>query len=373
MSFMAHIATLVIALLAAIALVKARKTGFVIWAVLAGAEVGMISLIRLPDGLIVGLLLGLWAIGLGGQRLRTGCLVAFGLSMIGVVALNLGYNTLLTGNALAFPLDVYYNEYFGPKSNAMGFGPERGLGWPLDAFPGHSPLEAVLNAALNAFYLNIELFGWATGSLIFAAIALLSGRLIRSDYLMIAVIGIVIAVLSLYWFSGGPDFGARYWFLMIIPLVALTARGIQILEDKLWINTNRTVGTGLGILVVCLCAMTLFNFLPWRSIDKYFHYLGMRPDVRELASEYNFGKSIVLVRGSLYPDYQSAWVYNPITADQDGPIYAWDKSPEVRQQVQRAYQDRPVWIIDGPSLTNNGFQVIAGPLSGSSATNDTTP
>src|SRR4029453_7057451 len=124
-----------------------------------------------------------------------------------VSALTLPYNRLLTGDAFVFPLTAYYEEYFGPKTNAFGFGPDRGLGWALDAYPGHSPIEALINAALNIFSINIELFGWSTGSLIIIAFILFCRPIKKSDYLMLAVIAGVGGVYSLYWFSGGPDFG----------------------------------------------------------------------------------------------------------------------------------------------------------------------
>ena len=64
-------------------------------------------------------------------------------------------------------------------------------------------------------------------------LAMLSGFLSRDDRLMIAVIAAVFIAHFFYYFSGGPDFGARYWFLMLIPLGALTARGISALKEKL--------------------------------------------------------------------------------------------------------------------------------------------
>ena len=63
-----------------------------------------------------------------------------------------------------------------------------GLGWAIDAFPGHSPLEALINANLNISSINIELFGWSTGSLIIIALLFFSGAMRTRDYLMLAVI-----------------------------------------------------------------------------------------------------------------------------------------------------------------------------------------
>jgi 4-amino-4-deoxy-L-arabinose transferase-like glycosyltransferase len=365
MNFMAHTFTLTCALVAALAVVWARKTGRSIWALIGGCSVGMVSLIRPLDGLVVGGLLGLWAIGIGGPRLKVFSILALVLGTVAVAAVVVPYNSQITGNMTEFPLTAYYEKYFGPKTNAFGFGPERGLNWPIDPFPGHSPLDALINANLNTFSINVELFGWSTGSLILILILLFSGKTSGSDYFMLAVMVALAAVFSLYWFSGGPDFGARYWYLMLIPLVALTARAIQFLETAFQRPragcTNQS--TRVVAAVMSLSILALINFFPWRVIDKYYHYLGMRPDIRYLAQNHDFGKSIVLIRGNVHPDYQSAWVYNPLDPYADAPVYAWDKNRLVRAQVLQAYPDRPIWIVNGPTITGGGFEVLAGPLS----------
>lgn len=364
MNFMAHTFTLTCALVASISVVLARKTGKITWAVIGGVSIGLAFLTRPLDGFILAALLGLWAIGIGGRRLKYSSLAAFVLGAIIVGAIILPYNKVLTGNATTFPLKAYYEEYFGPNSNALGFGPERGLDWPIDAFQGHSPFEALINANLNIFSINTELLGWSIGSLIMIALLLFSRTMWRSDYLMLAVVIAVVGVYSFYWFSGGPDFGARYWYLTLIPLIALTARGIQFLKktfesspDGKLNRSNRVI-----VAVISLCIFTLLNYLPWRAIDKYHHYLRMRPDVRSLAKEYNFKNSLILIRGDWHPDYMSAWIYNPLDFHADMPIFAWDKNREVRIKLLKAYSDRSVWIVDGPSITNDGFKVLAGPL-----------
>lgn len=363
MNFMAHTFTLTCALIATLAVIRARQTGSSTWGLTAGCAVGVVSLIRPLDGLVVGGLLGLWAIGLGDRRLKVSSILAFALGAAAVAAVVLPYNSRITGNPTEFPLMAYYEKYFGPKTNALGFGPERGLNWPIDPFPGHSPLDALINANLNAFSINVELFGWITGSLLMVVLLLFSGTVRKSDYSMLAVVVAIAGVFSLYWFSGGPDFGARYWYLMVIPLAALTVRGIQFLETSFVGPGSAKQGTRVMAGVLSLSVLALVNFFPWRAIDKYHHYLGMRPDIRYLEKQHGFGKSIVLIRGNLHPDYHSAWVYNPSDPYAEVPVYAWDRNTKVRDQLLRAYPDRPIWIVNGPTLTRAGFQVVAGPLS----------
>ncbi|MBI4589077.1 MAG: glycosyltransferase family 39 protein [Candidatus Rokubacteria bacterium] len=360
MNFLNHMPVLVGGLAGALAVMRARTTGNPAWGGLAGLAVGLVSLIRPLDGLILAGLLGLWALGLGGRRLHAAGSAAFVLGAFVAGAVVLPYNKLLTGDPIRFPIMAYTDKHFGPGANALGFGANRGLGWPLDPFPGHGPLDAVVNANLNTFSLNTELFGWSTGSLVFVFLLVFSGGTRGSDYLMLATIAAVVLAHSFYWYSGGPDFGARYWYLVLVPSVTLTARGIQHLEGASAGNAARVRLAACG-----LCLLTLVNYVPWRAIDKYHHYLGMRPDIRRLATERGFGKSLVLIRGKRHPDYASAAVYNPMDLTADAPVYAWDRGPAVRAQLLNAFADRPVWIVNGPSFTRRGFQVLEGPRPGS--------
>jgi hypothetical protein len=367
-NFMTHMLTLTCALLAALAVIRSRRTGKVIWAFGAGIACGFVTLIRPLDGLIAGGVIGLWVIGVGGKRLKFASILGFVLGCVLISVMQLPYNRFLTGNAMVFPINAYNDKYHGHNSNAYGFGRDRGMGWPLDPNPGHDPIDALINANLNTFSINIELFGWSTGSLLLIALLLFSGMMKKSDYLMIGVFAAVFIAYFFYYFSGGPDFGARYWFLVLVPLLALTVRGIQSLDKAPSESTGpstgfSTVGLGVLVAVLCLSALTLVNYFPWRAIDKYHHYLGMRPDIRQLADERGFGKSLVLIRGNQHPDYASAAIYNPLDLHADAPIYAWDRSPEVRAAVLKAYSDRPVWVVDGPTITQRGFEVVEGPMS----------
>ncbi len=365
MNFMTHTFASVSALGAAVAIVAARRSGLSIRAFPGGMAAAIVGAIRPLEGLIVAGLLGLWMIGIGGKRLKTSSIVAFVLGGLLIAGLLLPYNKYLTGSSTKFPIMEYTDKYYGPNSNAMGFGADRGLGWALDPNPGHGPVDALINANLNIFSINTELFGWSAGSILLMAILLLSGSFRKNDYLMMALIAATFIAHFFYWFSGGPDFGARYWYLMLIPCVVLSVRGLQVIEERgaILFHGQRPI-----LIVMALSLIALINFFPWRAIDKYYHYLEMRPDIRTMAREHNFGRSLVLIRGSLFPEYSSAAVYNPLDLNADAPIYAWDKNPEVRARTLKSYPDRPVWIIDGPSITGGGFRVSSGPVSAGSLT-----
>jgi hypothetical protein len=165
MSFMAHPLTLVLLLLAVRGVLRAREDGGWWWTLFGGLAIGVMSLVRQLDALVVALLLGLWAIGIGGRRLRVGAVAALVLGTALGAAITLPYNAYLTGDGGTFPMMAHTDRLFGANSNAYGFGADRGRGWELDPFRGHGPLDALVNSALNASAMHAELFGWAAGSL----------------------------------------------------------------------------------------------------------------------------------------------------------------------------------------------------------------
>jgi len=193
-------------------------------------------------------------------------------------------------------------------------------------------------------------------------IAILRGAALRrQDWWFIVAIAAVVGAHSFYWFSGGPDFGARYWYLIIVPCCALLARSLGRLDDSVAGSTRPA--TAVRSVALLLMLSSLVVYVPWRANGKYWHYRGMRSDIRQLAAQRHFGRSLVLVRGARHPDYASAAIYNPIDLHADAPIYAWDASEGIRADLLDAYPDRPVWIVDGPTLTGGAYRVVAGPLS----------
>jgi 4-amino-4-deoxy-L-arabinose transferase-like glycosyltransferase len=352
-----------------VSLARVRDTGRARWALAAGAALGVLSLIRPLEAFVVSGLLGMWALTMRGRRFRFAPVVALIASAVAVGSLNLPYNRELTGSARVFPIMAYTDRYYGPGSNALGFGPDRGVAWPtsgMDAFPGHGVRDAIVNSSLNLFSINVELLGWSTGSALILAMLVFGPRKRRADWAMVAAIVMVAGIHCFYWFSGGPDFGARYWYLVIVPCMALAARGIAMLERHAEgadpPSGTRVLG-GVGILILS----TLLSFFPWRAADKYYRYRGMRPDVRALARQHDFGRSLVLVRGRRHPDYASAAIYNPIDLRADATIFAWERNADVRSRLLAAYRDRPVWVLNGPTITRRGYEVVAGPLTTDSA------
>jgi hypothetical protein len=355
MNFMTHTASTAFALAAGVAVMRFRRRGTPAWLAGAGAASSAVGYIRPLEGAIVILLLGCWLVRSLPPR-RAAAAVTLFAAAAGLCSLpHLAYNKRLTGSATTFPVMYHFDKYFWPKSNALGFGPERGFGWPLDPYRGHSPRDGVINANLSAFGLNTELFGWASGSLWLLAAFLVSGRCSASDRAMLAVMAAVFTAQFFYWYHGGPEFGARYWYLMLVPCVALSVRGVEALEEA-GIDRGRVLAA-VGVAAV----MAVVIYLPWRAVDKYRHFLYMRPDVREMARSEAFGNGLVFIRGQRHPDYASAAVYNPIGLKGPGPVYALDKDPAARARTMKAFPGRRVWILDGPTRTGRGFRISARP------------
>jgi hypothetical protein len=258
----------------------------------AGAATGVVSLMRPLEGVALAALLGLWLLPARGRRFRFAPVVGLALGAMLAGAPALWYNARLTGSPLKFPVMDYFDRLYGPGVNALGFGANRGLDWQgLHPGRGHNLADTIVNAAMNTSAIGVELFGWAAGSLFLLVAFTLSRRLGRSDRLLLAAIVVITGAHAFYWFSGGPDFGARYWYLVIIPCVALTARGIEWLDGA---ARRRGTATALALL---LTVSALVDFVPWRAADRYYHYRGMQPGLQALARDASFGRGIVLVRG----------------------------------------------------------------------------
>ncbi len=364
-SMMTHGPTLVLALLGLIGVERAREHGSVAGGALAGLSFGALLHTRPLEAVIVAGVAGLWWLAVGWKKLKPAALGATALTGGAMTALLLAYNRMLTGSATKLPLEYWTDLNYYPGANRLGFGKDIGnFGWTgLDALKGHGPIDVVMNTNHNLYMLNFEMFGWACGSLIFVLLLALLRRS-KKDALMWGLVAGTWAGLSLYWFSGGPDFGARYWYQMFVPLVALSVLGAQEFAAALSKQSSEAhSNTRVWAFVMLATIIGTINLLPWRALDKYRNYRGVVPDVRTLMRENNFGKSLVFVRGKPFPDYASAIPFNPPTFDRDypGPIFALEVSPESTARLKEYFSDRPVWVLAGPSESGGPFKIIERP------------
>jgi len=373
-SLMPHPATLVFVLLALLGGWLAREKGSMAGGALAGLGCGALLHVRPLEGVIVAAVAGLWWLG-GGKRLQVAALAAALVTGGAMAGLFLAYNKVLTGDWTQTPINKYLDSVFPPGSNRLGFGADIGAwGWTgLDALPGHGPIDVFMNTNQNLHLVNFDLFGWMCGSLLLVfllgthrrAKGAGAGPAVRSaDRLMWGLLLSTIAGLNLYWFAGGADFGARYWYLVILPCVVLTIRGAQALSSK-----TQEAGMPPGApsrvwaLVALAAAAGMATLLPWRGLDKYWHYRGTSAAVRRLATQQGFGRSLVIINGLPWPEYACASYLNPavLSPDYEGPVFALPSGTESLQRVLAAFPERPVHILHPAPETPGTFQIARQP------------
>ncbi len=373
-SMMPHAASLVWTLAALLGLYEARERGSIAYAMLAGAAIGALLHTRPLEAVAVGVFGAAWWLSGGRGKVRVAAVLAAGMVFAAFAWMYLEYNRTFTGERMTTPINVLFDEVVYPGANRLGFGADVGnFGWKhLDPLSGHGPLDVAINTNHNFYMTQFELFGWGCGSLLFVFLLAARGEFRRHAWAW-GFVGMFWMTMNVYWFSGGPDFGARYWYPMLVPLALLTLRGAQ------WIAARKDETAAASSRVWAFLALAsvlgCMNLLPWRALDKYTNYRGVRTDVRRLSAERQFGRSLVLIRGerALKP-YESSAAYsalalNPPRYDRDAPgtIYALDLGAKSVERLRAYYADRPVWVLASPSITGAGFQVLEGPLPAKSA------
>jgi len=370
-SFMGHTLSVALAL-AALVLVEDARRGGVWWRGLgAGAALGLLFLTRPLEGIVMSLAVGLRIFGAGGERPPFRIVLPICLGAILVGSAIFPYNQVLTGDPLYPPQLKNADTVWGKGVDRMGFGPEIGnVGWVHhDPLPGHSPINAVLNANKNFYAANLELFGWSFGSLVFVALALVLKGWARNDLLSWGTISVVLLATALYWHPGGPDFGARYWYQLMIPFIILTVRGAQLFAERFAGAGGMAVArTHVALFVIAASILATVNFVPWRAAGKYHHYKGRTDDIALLARERGFAQgALVFVRSlSDVPednenDYPSAFILN--AADLSGPatVYVRYLGPEKLAKLRELFPGRPVWVI-GRDAVEKPIRVLQPPV-----------
>jgi 4-amino-4-deoxy-L-arabinose transferase-like glycosyltransferase len=359
MSFMSHVLSLALALLTAWGTARAWRTGGWTPALIAGLSLGILGMSRPLEGVAVGLVAGVPLLVAAFRRGHVGSLLSGAIGTAVTGGLGLAYNKVITGAPFVFPAERLFERAYGAERYTIGFGPEKGLGWTgVDPFPGHGPVDVVVNATLNGFMLNVDLFGWAVGS-----VAIVTLGFLRADRAIERVMGltivVVVALHSAFWFSGGPDFGARYWYLTIVPCAVLAGRALASIEARHTVMPGARTMVATGIL----CLGALFLHVPWRAADKYRHYRSIRPDFVMMRDNPTYRDGLILVSGRRHPEWAAAAIANDTRiGSSSSPVFAWDRDPATRQAVLNAFPSRPVWLMKGPSETG-GFEILRGPIA----------
>lgn len=309
----------------------------------AGLAIGWIFMTRPLDGVIMGVLTGLWVLlGPRGSLSRT-TVFALGCAVTG--SLLLLHNLALTGNPFRLVLLDYLDRHWAPGANAFGFGANRGPtdDWgALDLWPGHGPAEAVLNTINLTASLQFELLGWTMGSLALIYTFFLWQRSKRTfDWAMVVVATTVIVVMSLYWFADSYYFGPRYWFLAAFPFLYLSVRGYDALRSRF---SDAAGGVRLDSILAFACLFGLAVFTPWRGVAKYHEYGNFHTSWRDALTSGAFGNAIVLMqkRGN----EGAAIILNDPWFTPDRPIFLLDQGNLDEAALKAAFPGREILRFD---------------------------
>lgn len=263
---------------------------------IAGLAMGWVFATRPLDGLVVGGLTGLWLLAIAPMG-GVGRALIYGLGCVGSGGMLLVYNARMTGSMLVQPVQVYFDRVWGIGANGFGFGET--IGAPasmgrLDLWPGHSPLEALLNTINLTANLQLDFMGWSVGSLALILCYLLWQRPSRADIAMMVVIAAIVGAVMLYWSADSYYIGPRHWFLALFPLCYLSARGFQAIRQR-FPDQDELAFVRIDSLFWYACLFGLCVFLPWRAVTKYYEFDNFHPSVREAVADGTFEGKLVLV------------------------------------------------------------------------------
>ncbi|MEO6092436.1 MAG: glycosyltransferase family 39 protein [Novosphingobium sp.] len=369
-TLMNHSLTLALVLGAWVLLIKARARPSAWLALGAGALMGLDFLTRPLEGLVIGALTGLWTLSFLKNPRHIGTVMLYAIGCVAVGGIVFPYNAYLTGDPLQTPLNAYFDHLWGPGSNRLGFASDIGAKphWgALDPFPGHSPFEALIQAQQTFYSLNMELLGWAVGSVTFAAIFLLWGRRSGLTAAMSIVIVATVLAQALYWFSAFDYVGPRYWSMLLVPMLVLTAAGIVVCArriENLFPATLAAYRLGAALAVVILCSLVVFS--SWLGVNKYRGFRNYHTDYSVLAREQRFRHALVFVTMDDPIEYENAIWLNDFDRTSDRPVFARDLGEAVNRQVAASYPDRPVYFLQGRthrSASNPRVTLRRGPIS----------
>jgi len=357
-SFTAHAVSLVAVLAGWVFLLQRNHMA----AFAGGLCLGFVVLVSPLEGLAACALTGLWILGPGGLRQAWGGVASYALGCAAGASFVLLYNASFTGSLLAFPVDGYLDRLGFEGANRVGLGADPGdLGWTeLDPLAGHGAVDAAYGANQGFYGLSFELLGWPVGSLLLAAVHLLYGRRSRTDRAAIAFVGALVALFVLCGIGGGADYGARAWYLTIVPLLWLTVRGWTTASELLEaVFPDHGARERLAATCAVLVAVGAGVFVPWRAVGKYVDYRGYHADYRRLDVGGELDGALVLVRTPSDVDYGSAFLRNAPEPGPTDPIFARDVDPETTRRLIEAYPDRPVVRVDGRAVSGKRARVTS--------------
>lgn len=352
-SLMAHTFALFLLLLAWFLILRTEQGELkraVLPVFVAGLALGWLFLTRNLDGLLLGILTGLFLLWRGGVLRHPLTVISYSAGCIATGSLIFFYNYYFTGDPLLTTLSDYYHRVWIDGSNAFGFGQNIGApeGWGhMELHPHeHSLFEGVINTLTNISALHTDFMGWGIGSLVFVWVLLIYGRIDATDRMMLAIIIVVAGAHALYWFVASFYVGPRYWFMMIAPLVLLSAKGVLETGTRLEAVGLASAAEKLNAVLLILCLFSVTVFLSYRGVTRYHDHRTYDDHYRSVVLPETEGTAQPLVLVTLRSQLASALFFNDPWFPLDKPVYAKDLGGDANEAVIKAFPGRPVLYYD---------------------------
>jgi len=290
--FMNHASTLLFFALFVLFFAKTIRTGRIGHALIAGASLGMILLIRPLTAVGLAVPFCIYACYLLVTRFRElrPPMAAMTVMVVIFAGILLGFNALTTGDPLLFGYEVLYGPGIKP-----GFG-HAGWGDP------HTPIKGLYQTLNNLIGLNKYLFEWPVPSLLFVFLLFALHTRDKWDYLLLAAFLSLTIAYFFYWFQQ-LLFGPRFLYESSAALIVLTARGLQRVPVfvreilGLPVSSRRACAATASFVTVCFLFAVLGNIPP--LIRYYGHDLGrVNAKVLQAVKQRGISRAIVFTRSN---------------------------------------------------------------------------
>ncbi|WP_226689879.1 glycosyltransferase family 39 protein [Ruegeria arenilitoris] len=352
-SLMAHTFALFLLLLAWLLILRAEEGELkraVLLVFIAGLSLGWLFLTRNLDGLLLGILTGLFLLWHGGVLRHPLTVISYSAGCVATGSLIFFYNYYFTGDPLLTTLSDYYHRVWIDGSNAFGFGQNIGApeGWGhMELRPHeHSLFEGLINTLTNISALHTDFMGWGIGSLVFVWVLLIYGRVDATDRMMLTIIIVVAGAHALYWFVASFYVGPRYWFMLIAPLVLLSTKGFLETGTRLEAVGLSSAAGKLNAVLLILCLFSVTVFLSYRGVTRYHDHRTYDDHYRSVVLPETEGTAQPLVLVKLRSQLASALFFNDPWFPLDKPVYAKNLGDDANEAVINAFPGRPVLYYD---------------------------
>jgi len=280
----------------------------------------------------------------------------FGLATLSIilffVVVRLGYNQMLTGNALTTPRSLFF------PGDHWGFG--KGVGF----YGQHTLAAGFVNLDELLTSLAIDLFGWPFYlTLAFIAVLFLTRRTRATDWILL-IITTLVAGAFIGYFYHGIYLGPRYLYETLPFLLILTARGIYALmaTGQSIVSTYKTSYNGqlLSIaLVLALFGCNLFYYQP-RQLQIYHNYAAL-PAGSLINTQELYHPPMhhaIIVTDNFYLYEVDLFALNDPQFHGD-VLYAFASNSADYQELQQAFPTRTIYSLIIAKDGNVSYKVIS--------------